>query len=89
MAADYFHHRNKSPKKKERQEILAHLVLLGDTDPNDIRLVNWFTQNRQKERKNSSLLPPTPTFAPEPDEKKWLDARHKSRKFPSLIIPYP
>ena len=89
MAADYFHNRNKCPRKKERKEIIVHLVELGDTEVTDIRLVNWFTRTRQQERKESSLL--SPTFAPEPDEKEWLDARHKSRKFsiPSSIIPYP
>jgi len=91
MAADYFHHRNKSPKKKERKEILAHLIELGDMGVHDSSLVNWFNGTRHREKRKSSLLPPTPTFAPDPDEKKWLDARHKSRKFSILssIIPYP
>lgn len=90
MAAEYFHNRNNSPKKKERKEILAHLMELGDTGASDSSLVNWFTSTRQKERRNSSLLPPTFAPEPEPDEKKWLDARHKSRKFSILssIIPY-
>ena len=89
MAADYFHNRHNSPKKKERKEIIAHLVELGDTQATDIRLVNWFAQARSKERKKSTPLPLT--FAPDPDEKKWLDARHKSRKSSILssIIPYP
>ena len=77
-AIDYFQNTNSYPKKQERQEILAHLKELGDTEANDTRVVGWFTQTRQKERKRVSLQPPT--LAPELEEKKFVDARHKSRK---------
>lgn len=78
-AIDYFHNRNSYPKKKERQEILAHLKEIGDTEAADTSLVNWFTSIRQAEKKRRSLLSIPVT---EPDEGKWVDARHKSRKLP-------
>jgi len=88
-AIDYFHNRNSYPKKKDRQQILVHLKEIGDTEVTDIRVVNWFTSIRQRERKRSSFQPPV--LPPESDEKKWVDARHKSRKLsiPSSIISYP
>ncbi|KAF9645398.1 hypothetical protein BDM02DRAFT_3120295 [Thelephora ganbajun] len=78
---DYFHNTSKAPKKKERERILAHLKELGDTEVTDLRISNWFIYTRREEKKHSSLQ--LPISVPESNEKKWVDARHKSRK--SLI----
>ena len=82
-ATDYFHNTSKAPKKKERQQLLAHLKELGDTEATDARISNWFIYTRRGDKKRPTLS--LPTSALEPDEGKWVDARHKSRK--SLIPP--
>lgn len=81
-ATDYFRYTNNAPKKKERQEILARVKELGDTEATDTRVNNWFIYVRQKEKTRPSF--PPPTSASEPNESKWVDARHKTRKF---LIP--
>lgn len=77
--ADYFHNTSKAPKKKEREQIFAHLKELGDTEVTDTRISSWFGANRQKERKRPSL--PLLTSAPDPNETKWVDAHHETRKW--------
>ena len=81
---DYFHNTNPAPKKKERQQILAHLKELGHTEVTDLRITNWFNYRRREEKKRPS------TSASESNEKKWVDAHHKTRKslIPLSIISF-
>ena len=81
-AIEYFHNTSKVPKKKEREQILAHLKELGETEVTDARICNWFNNARATEKKQPS--PPLPTPASESNEKDWVNARHKSRKLSIL-----
>jgi len=85
-ATDYFHQTNKAPKKKARQQILAHLKELGDTEVTDIRVINWFNYQRHSERKRPSSHSLSTSAPPGSDEKAWVDARHKSRKLSIPIV---
>ena len=80
---DYFRNTNTNPKKKEKEQILAHLKEIGETEASHIRIVNWFNQRRRREKKRQ----PRPLLIPAPDSKegKWMDVRHETRK--SLIAP--
>jgi hypothetical protein len=76
--SDYFHNTNKLPKKREREQLIAHLKELGDTEVNDVRINNWFREARKKERTRSPL--PFPTSETDPPKTKWVDAHHETRK---------
>ena len=75
---DYYYNTSKSPKKKEREWLLAHLKELGDTEVTDTRISNWFNYRRRDDKRRSTL--PSPTLAPDLTEKKWVDAHHETRK---------
>ena len=76
-AIDYFQNTNKAPRKKERQQILAHIKELGNTEVTDSRIVNWFGYRRREDKMRSL---PLSTSTPEPSERKWVNAHHKARK---------
>lgn len=80
---DYFQRTNKAPKKREREQILAHLKELGDPEVTDIRIVNWFNQTRRGERLRPP--PPLPLSASDLTDTKWVDVHHETRK--SSILP--
>lgn len=84
---DYFRNKNKAPKKTERERIFSHLKELGEPELTDTRISGWFSSNRQRERKRLSLLPPTPPS--DPNETKWVDIHHETRKsWIPPIIPF-
>lgn len=84
---DYFQNTNKAPRKKERQQILAHIKELGSTEAKDISIINWFNNRRRQDEKFRPSLLSAP--APELSERKWANAHHKARKLliPSQITP--
>ncbi|KAF9784065.1 hypothetical protein BJ322DRAFT_1021790 [Thelephora terrestris] len=80
---DYFQRTNKAPKKREREQMLAHLKGLGDTEVTDIRIINWFNHARQEQKRRPSLPFPTSAFDPTDNDTKWVDVRHETL-WPSL-----
>jgi hypothetical protein len=75
---DYYYNTSKAPKKKEREQIFAHLKELGETEATDIRITGWFNSKRHRERNRLSL--PLQTTTPDPKDTKWVDAHHETRK---------
>ena len=87
--SDYFENTNQSPQKKEREQILARIKELGQTGATDKSIYAWFVYNRRKGRQHRSILFLTSTS--DPNEPKWVDAHHETRKLwiPSIILSCP